>query len=224
MPTKPEEAQRTDMGGRDANVRSRGRQDTPLRTLSAAEMRQQLFAIPNLLTYLRIAAVPVFIWAFHTGQYRLALVLFVGAAITDGLDGLLARVLHQQTRLGGLLDPVADKLLVLAAVASFVAHARIPVWVLGLVILRDVCLASAVIALRASGRPVYPAPTRLGKYATFALATSLALALIRETGRIPGLDGYLAAMLVLAAQCVIASTVQYFVRWRRLMRAPPVSV
>jgi cardiolipin synthase len=186
-------------------------------------MRRQLFAIPNLLTYVRIIAVPVFIWAFQTRQYRLALFLFIGAAVTDGLDGLLARVLHQQTRLGGLLDPVADKLLVLAAVASFVAHARIPAWVLALVILRDVCLASAVVLLRASGRPVQPAPTRLGKYATFALAVSLALALFRETGRLAGLDGYLAAMLILAAQCVIASTVQYFVRWKRLMRIPPLA-
>jgi cardiolipin synthase len=184
-------------------------------------MRRQVFAIPNLLTYLRILAVPVFVWAFQMEQYRLALALFVGAAITDGFDGLLARVLHQQTRLGGLLDPVADKLLMLAAVVSLVVHARIPAWVLGIVIFRDICLGAAVIVLRATGRPVYPAPTRLGKYATFAFAVALGLALVRESWPVGGLDGYLAVMLVLAAQCVIASTVQYFARWRRLMHVPP---
>ena len=209
----------------DASVRSVPGQDgpvshVPLRRSTSAEVWRQATAIPNLLTYLRFVAVPVFVWAFHRGFYEWAFALFVGAAFTDGLDGLLARALHQQTRLGGIIDPIADKLLTLAAVVSLVVHARIPVWLLGLLILRDACLASAVLVLRLTRRPVKAAPTRLGKYSTFVLAVALTLALVRESRHTAALDGYIAVFLVLAAQCVIVSTVQYFLRWRRLMKVP----
>jgi len=194
--------------------------DAPLRSLSAADIWQQALTLPNLLTYARIAAVPAFVWAFHTGRRELALELFAAAAVTDGLDGLAARVLHQRTRLGGILDPIADKLLTLAALATLVAHDLLPLWLLGVVVLRDLCIASAVMALRMSGKPVPAAPTRLGKYSTFLLAVTLALALAREALHTVQLDGFIAAATLLATQCVLATIVQYFLRWRRLMRIP----
>jgi len=68
-------------------------------------------ATPNQLTFLRLCIIPFLVLAVLDGHYRIAFTLFVVAGITDGLDGLLARALHQRTRLGQYLDPVADKLL-----------------------------------------------------------------------------------------------------------------
>jgi cardiolipin synthase len=195
--------------------------EAPLRTLASDDLRRQALALPNLLTYLRFVAVPFFIVAFHSGRADLALWIFIGAALSDGLDGLLARVLNQRTRLGGIIDPIADKLLTLAAVATLVAHDRLPVWLLVLLLVRDGCIAGAAILLRINGRRVPASPTRLGKYSTFLLALALTLALAQAAARSSRLDGWITALLVLGAQCVIATIVQYFIRWRRLMRAPP---
>jgi cardiolipin synthase len=193
----------------------------PLRSLTLEDVWQQALSIPNLLTYLRFLVVPPFVWAFHEGHRTLALWLFAGAAVTDGLDGFFARVLHQRTRLGSIIDPIADKLLVLAAVTTLVVDGRLPAWLLVLLLVRDGCIASAALVLRLSGRPVPASPTRLGKYSTFCLAATLALSLVRGATHTANLDGCIAAFVLLSTQCVVASLVQYFVRWRRLMRAPP---
>jgi len=93
--------------------------------------------------------------------------------------------------------------------------------VLVLVLFRDGCIAAAAVLLRWKDRPVPASPTRLGKYSTFLLVLALGLALARAAGLSSALGGYEAALLALAAQCVVVTLVQYFVRWRRLMRAPP---
>jgi cardiolipin synthase (CMP-forming) len=72
---------------------------------------KELRAAPNLLTFLRLCLIPFLVIAALDGHYRLALLLFVVAGLSDGLDGLAARLLKQQTQLGQYLDPVADKLL-----------------------------------------------------------------------------------------------------------------
>jgi cardiolipin synthase len=192
-----------------------------LTTPSEPSIGRQLGAIPNLLTYVRILAIPAFLWAYLRGDAGLALVLFIGAAATDGLDGFLARVLRQQTRLGEILDPVADKALTLAAAGVLVVHGRIPVWLLGLVLLRDGAIAVAVAVLRWSRRRLPNAPTRFGKYATFTLAAALTFALVHEATNDPVWDSYMAVAALLALQCVAITIVQYFARWRRLMLAPP---
>ncbi len=78
-------------------------------------MPADAWTVPNLLTYLRLLAVPVFVLLHLGGRPGWALVVFLGAVLTDWLDGLLARILHQQSKLGAFLDPFADKLLAGAA-------------------------------------------------------------------------------------------------------------
>lgn len=163
---------------------------------------------------------PIFVWAFTTGRPRLALAIFIGAALTDGVDGLLARALRQQTALGAVLDPIADKLLVLAALVVLALEGELPNWLLALVVVKEGGTLLAVWTLRSAHRPVPIHPSRMGKYATFGLAATLALALARRTAG-AAIDPYLVAMALLAAECVIVTVVQYFERWRRLMRAPP---
>jgi len=180
----------------------------------------QALAIPNILTYLRLLAIPLFVQAMWEQRGDAAFWLFAVAAFTDGLDGFVARVLNQRTRLGAMLDPLADKLLTFAALVMLVSHARLPLWLLLLVVLKDASTMGAIAVLRATGRQFPATPSRLGKYSTFALVMTLSLALWREAGGQASHDAYIGAFTLLSAQCVAITFVQYFVRWTRLMRAP----
>ncbi|WP_291323352.1 CDP-alcohol phosphatidyltransferase family protein [Desulfonatronospira sp.] len=95
------------------------------------------WTVPNVLTMSRIVMVPVFLGAFILEAYPLALSLFVLAGITDALDGYLARTLKQRSRLGALIDPLADKLLVLTAFLCLGFQEWIALWLVVLVLLRE---------------------------------------------------------------------------------------
>src|SRR5690606_2197348 len=85
--------------------------------------------------------VPVFAWLHLEGQSFEAMVVFSVAALSDGIDGLLARLLEQRTRLGAILDPIADKILVATALILLVLTQTLPVWLLAVALLRDVAVA-----------------------------------------------------------------------------------
>jgi cardiolipin synthase len=108
--------------------------------------------IANLLTVLRLILIPVFVTALYYQQFRWALTVFFAAAITDGLDGLVARSFNQKTQLGAILDPMADKLLLVTAfvilsLPRFTLTEPIPFWLTAVAISRDVIivLGAAVI-------------------------------------------------------------------------------
>ncbi len=180
----------------------------------------QLRAVPNILSLARLAAVPFFVAVLARGHDLVALAIFAAAAVTDGLDGLFARLLNQRTPLGAVLDPIADKLLTLSALATLVLAGRLPWWLLGLVVARDGAMALAVLVLRLERRSFEAMPTRLGKYATFLLAVTMVLAMLRGLAGGAPLARWVTASALVAAECVVASLVQYFARWRRWMRAP----
>ncbi len=201
------------MGGRDATGNPRPDQ-------APRSLVDQLGTVPNVLTLARLAAVPFFVAALARGQDLTALAIFAGAAATDGIDGLLARVLDQRTPLGAVLDPIADKLLTLSAVTTLAFADRLPWWLLGLVLARDAAMALGVLFLRMRGRSLVAAPTRLGKYATFLLAVTMVLAILSGRPGSGALEPWVAAAALVSAECVLASLVQYFTRWRRWMRGP----
>jgi cardiolipin synthase len=176
--------------------------------------------LPNAITSIRILLVPVFAWLFLTERSFQAMVVFAAAALSDGLDGLLARLLDQRTRLGAILDPIADKFLAATALVLLVAVGTVPVWLLVAALLRDVMVLGVALAARARSRWLDASPTRISKYATFTLMltifSSLALrAGIQEEQGLP----YVQVVTVLAAQCLIVAAVQYLVRWRGLLAA-----
>src|SRR5438874_13644864 len=115
--------------------------------------------VPNALTGARLMAVPVFIAFFLRGERKIALGVFVGAMITDALDGILARALKQFTRIGALLDPVADKVLGLAALVLLCWSRVLPWWLLGVALFRDVCIVTAISLLDRTGRSSSVRPT-----------------------------------------------------------------
>lgn len=133
--------------------------------------------VPNALSVLRLLGVPLFLWLLlveHSDAW--ALVVLMVSGFTDWLDGKLARLLNQQTRLGELLDPAADRLYMIAVPIAFGIRGIMPWWVIGLVIGREVVLAGTVPFLR--GRGITALPTLyLGKAATFALMYALPMLL-----------------------------------------------
>jgi cardiolipin synthase (CMP-forming) len=130
-------------------------------------MNRRIFTVPNELTFLRLGFIPFFIMAIHYGRYNWALLLFIGAGLTDTLDGLLARGLNQKTPLGAYLDPIADKLLLSASYFELALRSKISWWLTILVLGRDVLLlvAAAVILITVGYRP-FP-PSLYGKATTF---------------------------------------------------------
>ncbi len=144
--------------------------------------------IANQLTFLRLVAVPFFTLAVLSARFDIALALFVAAAITDILDGLTARMLQQQTRLGRFLDPTADKLLLVSAFVLLTDYpamfrdipmmARLPIWLSILAISRDILIvAVAVMMYLAYGRTRFD-PTIWGKLTTVSEALTIGLFLL----------------------------------------------
>lgn len=180
------------------------------------------FNLANALTAIRFVLAPVFLVLYVEGERLRALAAFAAAAATDLLDGLVARALHQQTRLGAFLDPIADKLLAACALIALAATGRLPVWLPVLVVSRDVALFLAAAVLRTTHHPVPVAPTRIGKYATVALAATVVLALAGDFGAYPQgeVGPFVVASALLAAECVAISFVQYFRFFMEAIRMP----
>jgi cardiolipin synthase (CMP-forming) len=104
--------------------------------------------IPNLLCVLRMLLVPLIVWLLALAEYRIALALFVVAGATDALDGFLAKRFDWRTQLGGLLDPVADKLLLSTLFITLGVLALVPLWLVVFVIARDAVIAAGALAYR----------------------------------------------------------------------------
>jgi len=179
------------------------------------------WTVPNVLSYLRLLALPVFVFLHLGGRPGWALLVFLAAALTDALDGFLARLLDQQTKLGAFLDPLADKMLIGAALIMLFLEAEAPLWMVVLVAFRDGSMALGAVVVKKKGLELPTAPSRVGKYATFALACFVVLGLCDETfTNSPLLHAWLLVAGYFTGLCVAISTAQYFLRWGHLWVAP----
>ena len=133
--------------------------------------------VPNLLSFLRILLVPVFLWFLLDQFFIAAIAILAFAGLTDFLDGFLARKLNQTTKLGKMLDPVADRLYIFATLLALSATGYVPWWLAGLVILRDFLMLISLPVLASVGYRSLPVHY-LGKASTFALLYSFPLLLM----------------------------------------------
>lgn len=140
----------------------------------------QVFTAPNQLTLLRMIFVPFIVIHLVDGRYRWALALFVIAGFSDGLDGLLARRLHQQTLLGQYLDPIADKLLLSTMFLILSILHKIPWKYTVLVFSRDISILAASAVLFAIAGLRNFSPSIFGKANTFSQITAVFLVLLFE--------------------------------------------
>lgn len=133
------------------------------------EASDRVLTIPNTLSFARILGVPVFLWLLLVPEADLwALALLVLAGITDWLDGAIARATGQTSRLGSLLDPLADRLYIAATLLGLAVRSIIPWWLVGLLVLRELMLVALIPLLRRRGLVSLPV-TVTGKAATFCL-------------------------------------------------------
>jgi cardiolipin synthase len=143
-------------------------------------MLRQLRSAPNLLTLLRLIFVPFVVVAIQQQKYAWALGIFVVAGITDGLDGLLARVLKQKTTLGQYLDPIADKLL-LSTMFLMLSISHVIRWPVTIMVFsRDIIILIICTLLYATGTMKVFRPSLLGKANTAVQILSVPLALIYQ--------------------------------------------
>lgn len=139
---------------------------------------ERVFTIPNLLSFLRLLGVPLFLWLILVAEEDLwALAVLAFAGFSDYLDGKLARRWHQISKLGETLDPLADRLYIFSTVLAFTVREIIPLWFAIILVARDVFLVCLVPFLRRIGMIKLPVHF-LGKAATFCLLYAFPLLLL----------------------------------------------
>ena len=142
--------------------------------------RDRVLTVPNALSLLRMAGVPLFLYLLLGPRADgWAVVVLAVGGFTDWLDGKLARLLGQHSRLGALLDPAADRLYILAALVALGIREVVPWWAVAVLLARDVVLAGCVLALRRRGYGPFEV-TYVGKAATFLLLYAFPLLLLGQ--------------------------------------------
>jgi cardiolipin synthase len=191
--------------------------NTPLLRHSNTPFRSRprvvMLNLPNFLTLIRILTIPFFLAYLAYHRYSEALVIFIFGAVTDFLDGLAARWLHQETRLGAYLDPVADKLLVFSSYVMLGSIGAIPMWLVVIVVMRDIfiLLGFGIIFYQIEEKFV-ARPTLIGKGSTMLQLATLAAALIslHDPTLLPALT--LDSLIVTTAAATMLSGIQYLYR------------
>jgi cardiolipin synthase len=166
----------------------------------------------------RILLVPVVVWAIAAGQMHIAFVLFMAAAVSDAVDGFLAKRFGMTSELGAYLDPLADKALIVSIyVALGVTHV-IPRWLVILVVSRDIMIIGAVILSWLVGKPVRVKPLLVSKLNT---AAQIAFACVVLAARGFGwtLDWLQMVLMVLVAVLTLLSVAFYVAEWVRHMNS-----
>jgi cardiolipin synthase (CMP-forming) len=143
-------------------------------------VRDRWVTIPNALSVLRLLGVPLFLWLMLGPEADAwAVAVLAAGGISDWLDGKLARLLNQYSRLGAVLDPAVDRLYILAALVGLGLREIVPWWVVAALVARDVVLAVCVLVLRGRGYGPFVV-TYLGKAATFVLLYAFPLLLLGD--------------------------------------------
>lgn len=183
--------------------------------MSDSTERRQFFQaahIPNLICVVRIILVWPIVIALLDGRYALALGLILVAGASDGLDGFLAKRFNWQSRLGGLLDPLADKLLLVSVFVALSMTGLVPLWLTAVVIIRDLVIVSGGVMYQWLVEPVQPEPSVASKINTgIQLMYVLAVISHRTSGMPPP-----EFLTISGAAVFVTSTVSgldYVVRW-----------
>lgn len=185
-----------------------------------------VLTIPNILTLLRMALIPVFASLLYYGYYEWALFIFFFAGISDGIDGFIARRFNQQSSLGRILDPIADKLLMTTAFVILTLphilpagnkHFPVPFWVTAAVIGRDILIVTVALAIFIMTDFRGFKPSWLGKASTVVQISAVGIILFATV--FPYLSGYyLPTVYFLVALFAFLSGIHYIFFVAKLMK------
>lgn len=182
------------------------------------QVSERKLTLPNLLTGLRLLLAPVVLWRVQAGDMEGAFWAFVVAALTDLLDGNIARLFNQRSVLGAWLDPIADKTMLLTTLFALVWAEVLPGWLLIVVLARDSVVLLGAAAYRWLTGSLEVRPTLSGKVATFVEFTLVSLALAEEALN-PGMAWILPWLAGLTAFTVVLSGIRYVIIWTGKTRA-----
>lgn len=182
-----------------------------------------ILTIPNLLTFLRMALIPVFASLLYYGYGAWALAVFLIAGLSDGLDGFLARRFNQESDLGTIIDPIADKLLMTTAfviltmpnVLEPARHLPVPFWVTAAVIGRDILIIAVAGGINVMTGFRGFKPSWLGKASTFVQIVAIGLIMLSP---VINYSFYLPSVYTIVALFAVASGIHYIFHLARLMR------
>lgn len=193
--------------------------------MSETQISSKVLTLANLLTFLRMALIPVFAIMLVYHREGWALFVFTVAGVSDGIDGFIARRMKQESELGTIIDPIADKLLMTTAFIMLTIpgllspgrHLPVPFWVTAAVIGRDVLIIAVAGAINMMTGFRGFKPSWLGKASTFVQVTAVILILIATV--FPGLNGiYLPTVYAIVVAFAVFSGVHYVFYVARLMR------
>jgi cardiolipin synthase len=181
-----------------------------------AGSRERRVSIPNIITLGRILLVPVIVWAIASNEMAIAFAVFIIAGVSDAVDGFLAKRFNMSSELGALLDPLADKALLVSIYVSLGIWGAIPRWLVILVVSRDIMIVGAVIISWLFGKPVPMKPLMVSKLNTVAQVGFAALVLgALGFGFAPA--PYDLILMVMVTVLTLVSVSLYLVEWTRHM-------
>jgi len=178
--------------------------------------------LPNLITLARLLSVPLTIWLIFEARFGVAFWVFVGAGLSDALDGYIAKRFDRRTWIGALLDPAADKAMLAGVYVSLGLAGQLPAWLVALVVLRDFLIVLGFCLLHTSAVPRQLDPLYISKVNTLVQITLVGFVLARlgleiETGPATWL------LIAAAAATTVLSGFSYLVRWARILTGPAQS-
>jgi cardiolipin synthase len=172
-----------------------------------------MLTVPNVITLARLALLPLIVYSILVGRYDTAFYIFVAAAVGDLLDGLIARLFDQVSALGAVLDPVADKLTMIAVAIALASEGLLPLWLVMAILVRDIVILGGAIAYQFLIGPLEMAPTRLSK-ANTAVEFAVVALVMAQAANILGIPpALLQALFWAVLATVVASGVQYVWVW-----------
>jgi len=172
--------------------------------------------LPNLISLARLLLVPVTIWLIISGRYGAAFWVLVAAGISDALDGFIAKRFDKRTRIGAVLDPAADKAMLVSVYVTLGMAHQLWTWLVILVVFRDVLIVGGFLFIQAVAVPKQSDPLYISKINTGMQITLVGFVLARlGLGAAPG---WLEVALSLAvAATTLVSGLAYLVRWTRIL-------
>lgn len=168
--------------------------------------------IPNLISVFRLITVPLIVWLISIQQFSLAFWLFLLAGISDGVDGFIAKNFNQSSELGAHLDPLADKVMLVAVFLALGIQGLLPLWLVVLVISRDLLIIGAVILTWVLHQPIPMKPLMVSKANTLSQIILVCLTMAAMAFDIE-LGLFLNLFVVLVAVLTVLSTLAYLLDW-----------
>jgi cardiolipin synthase (CMP-forming) len=172
--------------------------------------------LPNLISLARLLLVPVAIWLILVSRYGTAFWILLAAGVSDALDGFIAKRFDRRTRLGALLDPIADKAMLVSVYVTLGMAHQLWTWLVILVVFRDIMIVGGFLLIQAMGAPKQCDPLYVSKVNTGVQITLVGFVLAR-LGLGASADWPDLVLSMAVASTTILSGLSYLIRWARIL-------